>query len=352
MEEINKKVRSSNLELFRIICMLAIVAHHYVVNSGLLWSFPDSPMSLNPMHPNSLYLLFFGMWGKTGINCFMLITGYFMCTSKITLKKFVKLLCEIYFYNIVIFLIFFGFGRETMSAHRLFDVVFPFSNLSYDFVPCFLVFFLTIPFWNILISNMTKKQHLLITSLLVFVYSIFGSVPGFNVGSNYVIWFGVLYLIASFFRLYPIEKLEKRWIWGAMTVLSIVVAVGSVVLAGPIMTKWPYFLVHDSNKILALVVAVSAFNWFRLLKMPQSKTINFIASSTFAVLLIHSNSDAMRQFLWVDMFDSVGSFSYSLPHLIGYSLGAVAIIFVACVLIDKIRIYLLEKPVFSSIFRG
>ena len=29
-------VRSSNIELFRILSMLMIVAHHYVVNSGLL----------------------------------------------------------------------------------------------------------------------------------------------------------------------------------------------------------------------------------------------------------------------------------------------------------------------------
>ena len=31
-----QKVRYSNLELYRIITMLAIVAHHYVVNSGLM----------------------------------------------------------------------------------------------------------------------------------------------------------------------------------------------------------------------------------------------------------------------------------------------------------------------------
>ena len=31
-----KTVRNSNLELYRIIVMLAIVAHHYVVNSGLM----------------------------------------------------------------------------------------------------------------------------------------------------------------------------------------------------------------------------------------------------------------------------------------------------------------------------
>ena len=31
-----KSKRSSNIELFRILSMITIVAHHYVVNSGLL----------------------------------------------------------------------------------------------------------------------------------------------------------------------------------------------------------------------------------------------------------------------------------------------------------------------------
>lgn len=31
-----KKERSSNIELFRIITMIIIVAHHYVVNSNLI----------------------------------------------------------------------------------------------------------------------------------------------------------------------------------------------------------------------------------------------------------------------------------------------------------------------------
>lgn len=75
--------RQSNIELFRIITMLLIVCHHYVVNSGL---FPL--IQSNPDSPQSVFLSLFGMWGKTGINCFVLISGYFMCQSKITLKKF------------------------------------------------------------------------------------------------------------------------------------------------------------------------------------------------------------------------------------------------------------------------
>lgn len=58
-----KKIRRSNLELYRIIVMILIVAHHYVVNSGLMDVMANDPMSFR-----SLYLYFIGMWGKTGIN--------------------------------------------------------------------------------------------------------------------------------------------------------------------------------------------------------------------------------------------------------------------------------------------
>lgn len=93
--------RNTNLELFRIISMLFIVAHHYVVNSGMM-----THMVKDLLAPNSLFFFIFGAWGKTGINCFVLITGYFMCKSHITLRKFLKLIFQIEFYNIVIFCIF------------------------------------------------------------------------------------------------------------------------------------------------------------------------------------------------------------------------------------------------------
>ena len=51
-----------------------IVAHHYVVNSGLM-SCIDAQ---NVLHFQDYFLLLFGWGGKTGINCFVLITGYFI----------------------------------------------------------------------------------------------------------------------------------------------------------------------------------------------------------------------------------------------------------------------------------
>lgn len=89
-KDANISVRDSNLEFYRIITMLLIVAHHYVVNSGVM-----DLMYKNPFSANAIFLFIFGMWGKIGINCFVLITGYFMCKRTITVRKFLKLLLEI-----------------------------------------------------------------------------------------------------------------------------------------------------------------------------------------------------------------------------------------------------------------
>lgn len=69
--------RQSNLELLRIIAMLVIVMHHYVVNSGLIQVIYD-----NPFNFNSMLLLILGWGGKTAINCYIFITGYFMCKKR------------------------------------------------------------------------------------------------------------------------------------------------------------------------------------------------------------------------------------------------------------------------------
>ena len=110
--------------------MLLIVAHHYVVNSGL--TSVDGPIFADPLSVKSIFLFLFGMWGKTGINCFVLITGYFMCQNKITVKKFAKLLLEIYFYNIIIYFIFLFTGYSEFSFIDFVKMLLPITSVSYS----------------------------------------------------------------------------------------------------------------------------------------------------------------------------------------------------------------------------
>lgn len=343
-----KSERSSNLELFRIIVMLLIVAHHYVVNSGL--TVVDGPIFADPLSFKSIFLLLFGMWGKTGINCFVLITGYFMCTSNITLKKFLKLLLEIYFYRIIFYIIFLVSGYQPFSLMGLVKVILPVTSVSTGFTGCYLLFFLFIPFLNILIKNLTEKQHILLTALCLLIYTIIGTIPTFTVTMNYVSWFIVLYLIASYIRLYPKKWFDDKKITGLATLIFVIGSMCSVVVIQWIsvklgMTGLQYWFVSDSNKILAVLTAVAAFCFFKNLKIKNSKFINTVAASTFGVLLIHANSDAMRQWLWKDTLNNVGMYNSNLIYV--HAFVSIIVIFAICTIIDILRRKLLEEPFFK-----
>lgn len=342
-----KVERSSNLELYRIVCMLLIIAHHFVVNSGL--TAVDGVMSNNPTDIKTLFLWTFGMWGKTGINCFLLITGYFMCKSEITIKKFVKLLLQIYFYKFIIYAIFLATGYETVSLLRVVKLCMPLWGISHDFVGCFLVFYLTIPFWNILIRNMTKHQHQLLVILLLGVYTILGSVPKFVVSFNYVTWFGIIYLLASYIRLYPQKIYENKRLWGWVALFSVILAICSMLFMQFFVGKMAQYFVADSNKFFAVVVSVSSFLWFKNLDIRYSKTINTFGAATFGVLLIHANSNAMRTWLWQDVVDVVGHYALSLWQLVLYSMGVVIVVFILCSLIDIFRAKYIEPKYMAYI---
>lgn len=202
------KLRDSNLELYRIIVMFMIVAHHYVVNSGLMDTMKEAPTS-----SNSIFFYLFGMWGKTGINCFVMITGYFMCKSNITIRKILKLVLEVIFYNFVIYFIFVSFGKSDFSIKEIILCFLPIKSIADGFTSCFIAFYLAIPFLNVLVQNMTKRQHQLLICLCLFIYTFIGMVPIFKLKMNYVSWFCVLYFIASYIRLHTTEGLigVKKW---------------------------------------------------------------------------------------------------------------------------------------------
>ncbi len=343
------KQRNSNLELYRIITMMAIVAHHYLVNSGLM-----TFISGYECNSRNLFFLLFGMWGKTGINCFVLITGYFMCTSHITLRKFLKLMLQIEFYALVIALPFLYYHYEGFSMKGLLLCLIPVKMVSDRFTSCFILFWLTIPFLNVLIRGIDRKMHIRLIALSLFVYTAVLYIPTGGVRMNYVSWFIVLYFISSYIRLYPkhIYRSESVRTWGRLSVFAVLLAAGSVAvtcLCNDVFerTKPVFWLVSDSNAILALVVGVTTFMFFKNVKIPYSKFINAVGATTFGVLLIHAHSNVMRDWLWCDTIDCVGHYSDTYYYL--YAPLAVLSIFTICSLIDYIRIHTIEKWIFKYI---
>ena len=337
------KQRNTNLELFRIITMLLIIAHHYVVNSGLLQVAYESPTA-----GKSMFLLLFGAWGKIGINCFVLITGYFMCKSELTAKKFAKLLLQVMFYRLVVNGVFWITGYQPVNLTTLLRL-FPVTTIADGFTAAFLVFMLCIPFLNVLVRNLKQKQHIYLLLLMSFLYVFLGTVKtGFSVRMNYVSWFAVLYLFSSYVRLYPNALFDNTRVWGCLSLGSVLLSAASVVVCAWLSTKvnkdLSYYFVVDSNTFLAFATGFCGFMFFKNVKIPYNKFINGVAATCFGVFLIHANSAHMRQWLWVDVLDNVGAYAHSwLPvHAVLSTVG----VFVVCSALDWLRLRFVEKPFF------
>lgn len=92
-----EKVRNSNLEILRIVSMILIIMHHYVVHGQFAWT-------ANNICANKIILEILSLGGKLGVNCFVLITGYFMIQTKTNWKKLLKIILEVWFYSVSIFI--------------------------------------------------------------------------------------------------------------------------------------------------------------------------------------------------------------------------------------------------------
>lgn len=115
-----KKMRKSNIELLRIVLIIMVIAHHYVVNSGIKAFFTPAKMSAK-----MIGIEIFGCGGKIAIDGFIIITGFFMCKQSVTLLKWCNLFVKYAFYLLVINGAFLIVGYYPLGKY----------NLLYGFVP-------------------------------------------------------------------------------------------------------------------------------------------------------------------------------------------------------------------------
>ena len=170
---------------------------------------------------------------------------------------------------------------------------------------------------------------------------------------TYVGLFMMLYFISSFIRRYPKKIFRDKKIWMYMTIFSLIASWCSVLFCAWIYQltgkRVYYYFVADSNKLLAVLTAVSVFLLFLNFKIKSNHFINKTAASAFGVLMIHANSDAMRQWLWQDVFRNTWAFQHK--WFIFHAVGSVCMVYFSCTLLDMLRIKFLEKPFLPKMVR-
>ena len=341
----NETVRQSNIELLRIISMVLIIMFHISYhgnwgNGGIYY--PDC------LNVNTFFLQCLIPFGKVGVNIFVLISGYFLINStKSTWPKIAKLWIQMLFYSVTISFIFFMFDEQTITMRELFRIFTPTISFVWWFASTFLFMFALSPFINKAILACDEKTHIKLIIGLVIIWSIIPSSININLEVSNLGWFITLYVIASYFKLYPHrfnKKTTTYFIIAIMAYLTIIMITYLVDITHYSSDFWfisnPIDHNHRQNSILILVISCCLFLTFSKIQIKNSKIINSIASTTFGIYLIHDH-DYVRWKIYSDIFNCY-DYTYS-DLLIPYVFFMTATIFIICMMIDYLRQLLFEK---------
>jgi len=328
--------RESNIELLRIVSMFMIVAHHFSVHG----KFTIETTSFI----NNIWLQLLSSGGKIGVNIFIIISGFFLINSKkINLNKFIKLFTQLLFYSILIFIIFISFRIEPFNIK-----IFIKHILGYPiwwFAKTYLVLYLIHPYINKLLNSLNKTEYKKLIIFLTIILSFIPTITTVNADDGSLVWFIYLYSLGAYISKYPLALNLKISKYLLISILLYFLTFSSVIIFDFIGNKNSLFLQHATylfgmNKLSTLLISLFLFLTFKNMKIKYNKLINIVSSATFGIYLIH-DSDYIRTFLWQNVFKNA---TYSNTYiLIPYSLLVILIVFIGCLIIELLRIYLVEK---------
>ena len=324
-----QKMRQSNLELLRIICMLMIVIDHCVWHSGLL-----------DIENNNRYISYFLMQGgQIGVNCFILISGYFLINSKFKIKKIFEMIKETDFYSIIIM------GGELLLSYKMLNLksilksFFPIVLGQYWFISIYVVLYLLHPYINKML-NIKKEQHILLIVILTIILCIIPTFTFSKFFDNEILWFMYMYILGAYIRKYGLfQNFNKKNIYLLIFILTyFLIFILTIILSklsgnfAVILGKERFF--SGRQTITILICSVSLFMYFINLKIKNNRLINSISSTTFGIYLIHEHP-IISNILWTKVFNILSLRCSSL--LFGYIIMCSILVFITCSLIDYAR---------------
>ena len=340
----DNKTRQSNYELLRIIAMLLIVASHFAGHGGF-------ELSADKVTVNRIWLQFIIMGGKIGVNIFVLISGYFLIKrADIKTSKVLKLLLQLIFYSVSIYVVFACLGWTTFGIKDLIKNCMPVIYRKWWFASAYFILYLLVPYINKLLVSLEQKAYIKLLIILTVCWCFIPTVFNMTYMSNELLWFIYVYAVAGYVRLYGASNAgARKYIISALLVALILL--GIFILFARLGVDMPYFaariqLLYGMQKVHIFAISLLLFLGFANLNIGYNRVINTIASATFGVYLIH-DSDYVRPVLWNVVFKNA-TFEFS-PFLIAYTLGVVVIVFVVATIIELVRMYAVEKRYMGAV---
>ena len=357
--------RQSNMELLRLVAMMMILVMHMDYGAfGLptAESVENAPMT-------TFGRIFVEHLCLVAVNVYVLISGWFGIRPK--MKSFVRLMLQVAMYSIIITGAFLLLRKTTFKIGYVTDMLI--IGKQYWFVVSYLLLYLVSPILNAFVEHSSKREFqwmLLVFFGFQFIYSWIFGLEEFAGGYSALSFMG-LYLLARYVKIYEnsndnerrrtkdenesnhpdgiasrftlhssrftlhvsrfsFSKLLALYLFiAAITALFVFLAYGWK--GDTIGDACAGIFAHYNSPFIVLSSLLVLLMFSKL--HVQSKLINNLSSSAFAVYLIHAHP-----LLWDEYLNLFPPIYAKYPNLLGVLLMMLVavIIFFLCIAIDKI----------------
>ena len=336
------KVRQKNLEKLRCLAMMMVVILHFLGKGNLLGDVRAPEMSAVGAAAWVLEVLCI-----VAVNCYMLISGYFLCESSFKLSRLLGLYLQIWMYSVGVGLAAWVAGlvpAGEVNIHYFLSLLFPVSMGHYWFMTAYVFLYLLFPLVGMAVKRMTKEQLALVLALCLGAFCVLKSVLPFRLeedGQGYdFLWYLCVFLVAAYIRKFGIKFLEKRWRCICLYLISCgAILLELYVLRQLYLSRGSFELIlkvsFEYNHILVLLAAAGLFGWFRLSKNEGilANAASAIAPYVLGVYLLHENIGiryGWQEWFHADRIQNVGQLAL-------WTVIAVICVFAAGVITEAAR---------------
>lgn len=324
------KGRESNLEALRIVSMLMVVLVHI---DGASLGLPNIKGDFSALTSRDLWRLIVESFTIIGVNCFTLISGYF--GIRLRFKSVAGFLFQCIFYSVVIASLAPPLLGIEFSRIKWLESWLVLSHTDLWYVPAYFCLMVLSPMLNAGVEMLTRKQFAWVLGIFI-VFNIWSGWwwgGAFNPTGYTVIQLILMYLIGRWIN--SSERNDGKGRIGAVSVylLSVALIFVSSLWLEPVKA----FAYNSPFVILASVSFFILFLTFRF----QSRAVNYMARSAFAVYLIHKAPELWGNLIRPQVCNYWNDLSLSM-----FTLTAIAgtfIIYIIAMIIDPFRRFLQNK---------
>lgn len=332
------------MDILRMISMMMVTMLHALTKGDLL------PFMGNDVSANGWAAWVLEVLSVPAVDIFMLISGYFLISSRFKIGRLVEIVLQTLFYSAGTFGLFLLLGKvppASMNSYDFLQYFLPIHMETYWFISAYVIIYLLLPLITSGVHAMTEKQlQGVILWLLAFECVIKSFLPvrlSMDTRGYSFLWYLTLFLVGARIRLYGfkiVKTVKRGW---AIYIVSTFLILAEIFIVSQIQLRTGRLkemttVSLEYNHVLVFFSAIGIFAAFLHAK-PMGKKFGslvcMLSPYCLGVYLLQEN--LMMRYLWQDWFGLREVMEESIPVFLFRVLGAVVVMFVLGICVDMLR---------------